>query len=689
MKINLIEFVLAAALLSSSCSGPSVRWKEVRILEDGREEYSMTLRNVPSDGSWSIWFSAMPDDIEVLPGSDASVRKVSPVSNVIVPSENAGRKSRLRINYVSGRLKRYSWAPEGFTFVSADGAESIKAKLKFLRREPSPNPFHELVAMADTVMPGLCDMIPSPKNVKVLEGKTSSDAQPDKSLVEGKMPGWYRLRIDGGIHVEASDEDGFHNARNTIGKLKERPGELDNMEIEDYPDFWYRGFMLDVARNFTSKDNLLKFIDLLSRYKVNYLHLHLSDDEGWRLAVDGIDELTSFGAFHAVPSLDKDFNLVESTALQPSYDGNMDPKSDKLSNGFYSREDFIEILRHAWSRRIMVIPEFDMPGHSRAAIKAMEAYERRTGDSSMRLSVGHRSSEKSAQGYDDNVICVSIPSTYKFIEHVFDYVIGLYNAAGVPFPCIHVGGDEVPAKALTESEADRKFMAENGISDAHGMKAYFVKRVAEIAEARNVRIGGWQELAANLDESTEALLKRNLFALNCWSVDGSSGDLHAILANRGYNVIISDARNVYADMVYSTSMTEKGHDWCCPANEMDSYSLLPYDASKSKRGLDGRPTGEPENEALADSSRIIGIEPTLFTETVRSFDDVTCDIFPKELGAFERAWNAEPAWHDPDGDDSQAFISSFLKFCQLIRDCEMPYWDSAGVVYHRTAKNIY
>ena len=262
-------------------------------------------------------------------------------------------------------------------------------------------------------------MIPSLKQVTETEGTTVVDAAPQAKIVSSDKAGWYRITLNGECTVEAADEDGAYYAQVTIDNLKRNAGgnTLPNMVIEDWPDMAYRGFMLDISRNFTTNDNILKFIDLLAHYKVNVFHLHFGDDEGWRLEISRFPELTRYGAYHEFPYKDESGEYVETDYLMPSYNGSVCPDDKSSSaNGHLSKADYIEILKYAWERRISVIPEFDTPGHSRAAIKAMDAYSARVGNDDYRLSDPEDVSEyMSVQYYRDNALNVAMPSTYKFI----------------------------------------------------------------------------------------------------------------------------------------------------------------------------------------------------------------------------------------------------------------------------------
>lgn len=179
-------------------------------------------------------------------------------------------------------------------------------------------------------------------------------------------------RMDTGnslINISAPTSHGIFNGTQTLLSLlkgQEKPFRLEAVSIRDYPDLPYRGQMLDIARNFTTADQLKKLIDAISSYKLNVLHFHFSDDEGWRLQIPGLEELTSVGARRG-------HTTDELECLYPGYDGNYDPSAPTSGNGYYTREEFIDLLRYAAQRHVRVIPEIESPGHARAAIVSMKA----------------------------------------------------------------------------------------------------------------------------------------------------------------------------------------------------------------------------------------------------------------------------------------------------------------------------
>ena len=218
---------------------------------------------------------------------------------------------------------------------------------------------------------------------------------------------------------------------------------LEAMSIQDYPDLLYRGQMLDIARNYTTVDHLKKLIDILSSYKLNVLQFHFSDDEGWRLEIPGLEELTAIGSRRGHTTDEKDW-------LYPAYDGGYDPYAATSGNGYYTREEFIDLLRYAAERHVQVIPEIESPGHARAAIVAMNVRYKKYIDTDPEKAKEYLLSDLqdtsryvSAQAYTDNVMNVALPSTYRFMEKVIQEIVAMYKEAGAPLTTIHLGGDEV------------------------------------------------------------------------------------------------------------------------------------------------------------------------------------------------------------------------------------------------------
>ena len=687
MRKSLLFTAMALVfVVASCCNKPSIVWTEgEKDAETGRATHVITVVNAPEGTDWTLWLTSNHIDSREVEGTEGVIELHHGCWYKMIPLTREGKN--LVVKYSDRPLQRHCWAPEGFVLEKESRRIPLEVKYEFLPSENIPDfPYNH-------VKTEVWDMVPSLKHVQPAEGTTTVDALPEAVMVEGQKAGWYKITLDGACRIEAADEDGAYYAKVTLQNLIRNAGgnELPDLVIEDWPDFVYRGFMLDISRNFTSKENILKFIDILAHYKVNVFHLHFGDDEGWRVEIHQFPELTSYGAYHSFPVKNQAGEYVEEDYLLPSYNGGIDPDDmESSANGHLSKEDYIEIVRYAWERRIKVIPEFDTPGHSRAAIKAMEAYAERTGDDSCLLSEKEDVSEYcSVQYYRDNAINVALLSTYKFIEVVFDDLIAYHKEAGAPLPAIHVGGDEVPHGAWVGSPACKKIMAERGWDNIEFLKSYYIENVLDIAEARGVKIAGWQELVMDLEDHVYERMKKNLYSVNFWHTGGEQQEYPYKYANDGVPVVLSNMTNTYVDFAYTPDKTERGLSWGGFVDERRSFSLLPYDIYRSVRWDDkGRMrdiSTLPEGKtSLTARENVVGVQAQLWTETVRSFDHVTSYVFPKVCGVFERAWNASPSWEGTIVADDPLFMEDLDRYYSTVVSHEMPYYESEGIAYrHR------
>jgi len=680
--------IAALALISSACTSTktTIQWKEGNVNpENGKAVDTLLVLNPPKEKGWNIWFCQFYNPVNVLTDvSDGDIDYWNGSLYRIFPTKEY--KDTVKIIYEYRVQPRQSWAPEGFALQLADGtATNLEASYSFLPTEKVKDFEYSPKTLA------VEDMIPQLKKVSHMDGQTTVGDY-TAVMVPDQKSGWYRITLDGSVKVEAADEDGAYYAGITIDNLKRNAGSatLPNMVIEDWPDLPFRGLMLDVSRNFTKKDDVLKLLDILAHYKVNVFHLHFGDDEGWRVEIKGLDELTSYGGYRDVPVIDKDGNMTEPNGLMPSYSGGT-RNGDIPGCGFYTREDYIEILKYAAERHIRVIPEFDTPGHSRAAVKAMEKRFERTLDTTYLLSEPTDTSKyMSVQDYTDNAINVALPSTYAFISKVFDELIAMHNEAGVPLTCIHIGGDEVPSGAWVGSPSCQKIMAENGWTNASVLKEYYMAKVMDIALSKGIKIAGWQDVTLHLSDEVAKRLPTDLEYTNLWSTlpAGRKEELPYKLANQGVNVVLSDVQSTYADLAYNYGRLERGHSWGGFVDERRAFSILPFDLYKSVRWDDyGKMTdisnvteGKTKLNPGAEK-HIIGIQCQLWTETIRNFDHVTYYLFPKIIGNFERGWNANPSWASTNASDDPAFVEAFDKFYSIIQERETSYFEQNNIAY--------
>ena len=416
-------------------------------------------------------------------------------------------------------------------------------------------------------------LLPQPKQMMYADGvcevaKAEIISRTDANMVK---EGYTMIISPDTIRIEASDEAGVFYAKQT---LKQWGDTIPCGRVTDYPDLPHRGIMLDVVRNYYPVDSIYRILDMMAYHKLNVLHFHLSDDEAWRLEIPGLPQLTDIGS-------KRGYTTDESDCLLPMYCGGWNAEAPTTANGYITREKYIELLKYAGERHIRVIPEIDMPGHMRAAKKAMGKL---LTDSAFDARV-----YKSAQNYTDNVIDVSKPYAVEFIDHVVTEIVKMHEEAGHPLTIFNIGGDEVPKGALTKEEHQA-----------------FIDAVLEILKRYNLQPMGWEEIDHFCQPESGAI---------CYAwLNSESKPMQ--LAEAGYQVVIATASHLYFDFAYCNHHEEKGLSW---GGYTDEY-----------RSFDWQPAQHPN---------IIGMNAQLWGEVIRSFSQVEWQIYPKIYGLAERAWN--------------------------------------------------
>lgn len=502
------------------------------------------------------------------------------------------------------------------------------------------------------------------------------------------------------LTLKANDAHGIFNACQTLvallDNMKLASSPLPNLHITDYPDMGHRGIMLDVARNFTKKTDLLKLIDILSFYKMNVLHLHLSDDEAWRVEIPGLEELTEIASRRG-------YTTDELTCLYPAYAwGWNEADTTSLANGYYSRSDFMDILKYAKERHIRIIPEIDIPGHSRAAIKAMNARYRKYIDTDqskaeeyLLIDFADTSQYLSAQNFTDNVINVAMPSTYRFLEKVIDEIGRMYQDAGVELPAFHVGGDEVPEGIWEGSSICRTFMKEHGLAKIRDLKDYFLEQILEMLDKRNIQAVGWQDIVMKPDNTVNEHFRNSKVLNYCWNTIPEQGgdEVPYKLANAGYPIILCNVGNFYLDMAYCYHVEEPGLRWGGYVDEYVTFDMLPFDIYKSlRRNLKGESvdvkTASNGKQPLTKEGykNIKGLSGQIWAETIRSFEQIEYYLFPKVFGLAERAWNAQPSW--ALSPDSKVYADAKRKYNAGIVTYELPRLAKRGINFRVSPPGI-
>lgn len=304
---------------------------------------------------------------------------------------------------------------------------------------------------------------------------------------------------------------------------------MPQVEITDYPRFGWRGLMFDVARHFFTKEDVKQYINQMARYKYNLLHLHLTDDEGWRIQIKSLPKLTEVGAWNV---------------KKEGYFGTFSPPTkDEPRNygGFYTHEDIRELVQYAQERFVNILPEIDVPGHSLAAIAAYPELACSFGKGPKpEVSSGQSIKDwsKHIALIDDN-LCPANENVYQFLDKVFTEVAQLF-----PFPYIHMGGDETFKTFWQSSDAVKALMKRENLKNMDEVQSYFVKRVEKIVSSKGKKVIGW-------DEILEGGLAPGA-AVMSWR--GMKGGIAA--AKMGHEVVMSPTDFAYIDYMQGDAFVE-------------------------------------------------------------------------------------------------------------------------------------
>ncbi len=726
--------------------------------DPGASRVAFTLTNRDAkplpDHGWAIYFSALQGPIPGTVRGGVAIESLSGDLQRMVPGADfpgLAPGQKVEIEYLTSLLTNGSFAPVG-PYLVFDDEPGRGHPLSYVaapfERPPQPGrpprvitpqaQFELDAATRDIPVEALPPVFPTPVSLERREGRLSLAVPPaitagaglqaetailteylrplfPKSaaatakastlrLETGKVDGQdspeaYELVVDpaAGIRILGNSPAGvFYGVQSLRSLLPAAPTgkgvSLPALRVVDAPRFGYRGFMLDVARNFQPKSAVLRVLDLMARYKLNVFHFHLTDDEGWRVETPSLPELTSVGARRG-------HTLDSSLFLPPAWGSG--PEVDRpYGSGFFSRADYTEILKYAAARHIEVIPELEMPGHARAAIKAMEARFRALqakgdaeGAGRFRLSDPEDGSTyTSAQGYHDNVMNPALPSTYAFVERVVQDLVTLHREAGVPLRNLHMGGDEVPGGVWQGSPAVQAYLKEHGLASVDELWYVFYGRVAEILKPYGIPLSGWEEIglrATRLDGRPKMIPNPDFEALGfrayVWNnVPGSGAeDLAYRLANGGYRVVLCPVTNVYFDLAWNQNPEETGLDWGGYVDLKKPFEFIPFDYYRNVQ-FDSR--GNPVDRTVFvgkdrlteyGRSNVLGIQGNLWSETLNGDGRLEYKLVPKLLGQAERAWAPDPDWaRERDEAKSEAlFRDSWSVFVNVVGRVELPRLD--------------
>lgn len=461
----------------------------------------------------------------------------------------------------------------------------------------------------------------------------------DKNLPEDA----YEMQVSSGqIRVKASDSKGLfyglQNLRLLLPPAIESSTAQDTVEwtvpemtVKDAPRFGYRGFMLDVSRYFLPKEELLRMIDCMALLKLNRLHLHLTDDNGWRLEIKKYPKLTEVGAWK-----------VDRQHLP--FPERRNPKRGEPATvgGYYTQADMKEIIAYAADRQIEIIPEIDIPAHSNAALASYPEYACPVVKDFIGVipGLGGKNAEI--------IFCGGNEKTYEFLQDVLDEVIALF-----PSRYIHLGGDEATKTNWKKCPLCQARIREEHLADEEALQGYFMGRMSDYVRSKGKEVMGWDEL-------TNSKLPEDAIIFG-WQGFGNAA-LKA--AEQGHRFVMTPARVAYL-------IRYQGPQW---------FEPLTYFGNNTLKGLfDYEPVQEgwkPEYEKL-----LMGVQASMWTEFCNKPEDVFYLVFPR-LAAL-----AGIAWVPKNQKDWNVFLKGLDNYTAHLEQKDVVYARSMFNIQHRIIPN--
>ena len=479
----------------------------------------------------------------------------------------------------------------------------------------------------------------------------------DKFLKES-----YELSInENKIQIKASDKAGALYGLQSLKQLmlstKLDKTKLKHIFINDSPRFPYRGMLLDISRNFYGPDKIKQILDYLSFFKINHLDFRLTDDEGWRLEIPGLEELTEVGSKRA-------YTKDEFESLIPMYGSG--PDTNSTGSGYLSKVDFIDILQYADNRNIKIIPQISYPSHIRSAIismdvryqKYMELGKKDEAEKYLLSDLDDKSEYYSAQGFDDNIACICRESAFTFYEKVIDEIYLMYQEAGVEMDKFGVAADELPYGAWQNSPICNKFMEDNSIvGDYNALYEMMQTRVYNKLSSYNSTMTGWDDILLKLTEKNQSetqikdFFKGDDILLFVWKNDWGEGrqDMIYKYANLGYKTVMSNSSAFYFDMVDDKDLDNVGLSWSGYADYKDMWTVDVFDIFNDSYGVKKNNISKKyieSSEKLKSTNRdnIIGIQSQIWSETIRNEDILDYMFMPNIIVFSQKAWSKDPKW---------------------------------------------
>ncbi|WP_025763087.1 beta-N-acetylhexosaminidase [Dyadobacter tibetensis] len=426
----------------------------------------------------------------------------------------------------------------------------------------------------------------------------------------------YQLRVDPDkIVIKAGDYAGMFNAFQSLRQLIPvgASGEINIpvLAINDQPRFAWRGMMLDVSRHFRSKEFILKQIDQFSAYKINKFHWHLTDDQGWRIEIKKYPKLTQKGAWRADREGISWWQRSPAMAEEP-----------KPVGGFYTQEEVKEIIEYARIRNVEVIPEIDVPAHSKALIASypeLFCFEK----SNFEVAVGGKA--------PDNALCAGRENTYQFLEHVISEVAALF-----PSPYLHIGGDECDKRNWLKCPHCQITVKDQQLQNVEELQSYFIQRMNAIVVSKGKKMIGWDEILSGKGAKGATIM--------AWRRGMHSPEIDA--PRSGYPTIMTSFQHSYISQVQGPNELEaEGPKGIVTLSKLYNHEPIPQELTKAEADL------------------VLGTQACLWAEFTPTPEHTEYMLYPRALA------NAEVAWSNPAVKNWSRFQSTVEDhFARLKRD---------------------
>jgi hexosaminidase len=425
----------------------------------------------------------------------------------------------------------------------------------------------------------------------------------------------YSINVSNEIVISFSSDASCYYAFISLMQLIENTStgfQLKKCFVKDYPKFSWRGLHLDVSRHFFTVDEVKKYIDLMSLYKFNTFHWHLTDDQGWRIEIKSFPKLTEIGGWRD-STMNNHYSTKPRTYTRQKY------------GGYYTQEQIKEVVAYANSKFVTIVPEIEMPGHSRAALAAYPEYS----------CTGIQQGVEGLWGVFDDIFC-SKEETILFLQKILDEVILLF-----PGKYIHIGGDEAPKTRWEKCTSCQKVMNENHLKNEHQLQSYFIQRMDKYLTEKGRKLIGW-------DEILEGGLSSNA-AVMSWR--GFEGGMEA--ASQEHEVVMSPGSHCYFDHYQGKGSSEPiAIGGFTPLEKVYEFNPIPNQLNKKY---------EPY---------ILGGQANLWTEYIADFEKVQYMVYPRALALIQSLWCLEKP--------------SFDEFKNVLIDKHLPFLKKMNVHYSKS-----